>query len=52
MTTDGLPTATRDTGTGEGTGRPAHHGGLASRGRMTTTVPVMPLWERLAKGGR
>jgi hypothetical protein len=52
MTTDGLPAAPRDTGTGEGAGRPPHQGGLATRGPLTTTVPVIPLWERLTEGGR
>jgi hypothetical protein len=51
MTTDGL-TATRAQATREGAGRAAHEGVIPVRGRPTTTVPVIPLWERLPEGGR
>jgi hypothetical protein len=46
MTTEALQERTTPQASGTGTG------GLRTDGRPTTTVPVIPLWERPHKGGR
>ncbi|MEV0169525.1 hypothetical protein AB0I00_00165 [Streptomyces sp. NPDC050803] len=51
MTTEGLREPGEKAQEAEAMGRGQGHG-LRADGRLTTTVPVMPLWERLGGGVR